>query len=300
LEAPFFSIITPTYNRERFLGPCIESVQAQSYQNYEHIIVDDGSVDGTEQLVQSYQKTDPRIIYIKQENQGRSTARNVGIDAAKGSYVCFLDSDDLYVENHLETLFEAISFVTEPSIVISGLRWFFESEDRFENVIYRPRHLYQNDVEYMITNQFAPDCVCVPASLLINDKFNPDFYINEDVELWGRIAYKAPVITLKGYTSILRVHGGNTSKTVFDFEKLRWNLFMHQLKDPQVRPYLSDAFVADRKRGLRESRIRAYRDAGAKWNYLISTIGFIVRYPRNPSNIDKLNALCKHMLSWSA
>lgn len=250
--------------------------------------------------MRSYQKSDPRIVYIKQENRGRSTARNVGIAAAKGSYVCFLDSDDFYAANHLKTLDEAISSLTERSILISGLRWFFESEHRYEDVIYRPRQLYQNDVEYMITNQFAPDCVCVPAKLLATEHFNPAFYINEDVELWGRIASKAPVITLKTYTSILRVHGGNTSKMVSDFEKLRWNLFKFQLMDKNVRPYLSDGFVADRKRGLRESRIRAYREAGSKWNYLISTIGFIFRYPRNPSNIDKLKALYKHMLSRSA
>ncbi|MFT6760420.1 MAG: glycosyltransferase involved in cell wall biosynthesis, partial [Psychroserpens sp.] len=92
VREPFFSVVTPTFNRGQFLGKAIESVQAQTISDYEHIIVDDGSVDNTEELVKEYSLADSRIIYIKQKNRGRSIARNIGMKRAQGDYVCFLDS----------------------------------------------------------------------------------------------------------------------------------------------------------------------------------------------------------------
>ena len=97
-----FSIIIPTYNREKFLPKAIESVINQSHNNWELIIVDDGSTDNTKSLIEDYQKKENRIKYIFQENSERSVARNNGIKNAKGDWICFLDSDDLYHETHLE------------------------------------------------------------------------------------------------------------------------------------------------------------------------------------------------------
>ena len=96
-----FSIILPTYNRAYLLPYAIESVIEQSYKNWELIIVDDGSTDNTRDLVKKYKKKDKRITYIYQDNSERSAARNNGILRASGEWVCFLDSDDKYLSNHL-------------------------------------------------------------------------------------------------------------------------------------------------------------------------------------------------------
>ena len=95
----FFSIIIPTYNRAHVLAKAIESVINQRYTNWELIIIDDGSNDNTREVVQQF--NDPRINYVYQENTERSQARNNGIKLAKGLYICFLDSDDEYCDNHL-------------------------------------------------------------------------------------------------------------------------------------------------------------------------------------------------------
>lgn len=98
---PTVSIITPTYNRASTLPNAIKSIQEQTYSDYEHIIVDDGSTDETESVVQSF--NDSRIRYISLgTNQGANVARNKGIDESKGEYIAFLDSDDRFHRKKLE------------------------------------------------------------------------------------------------------------------------------------------------------------------------------------------------------
>ena len=92
------SVIIPVYNVERYLHECIDSVLNQSYQNFEIILVDDGSKDSSSQICENYVAVDARIRCIHKENGGASTARNVGLDESKGEFVFFLDSDD-WIDN---------------------------------------------------------------------------------------------------------------------------------------------------------------------------------------------------------
>lgn len=98
------SIILPIYNVGEFFGTCMESVLKQSHRNLEIILVDDGSTDDSGLIADGYAKRDSRIRVIHQENKGVSTARNVGIDAATGEYVCFSDSDDILEQDYVEYL----------------------------------------------------------------------------------------------------------------------------------------------------------------------------------------------------
>ncbi len=99
---PLVSIITPAYNGERFLRRTIESVLAQRYDNWEQIIVDDGSTDSTAAIAQQYAAADPRIRYFYQPNQRQAAARNRGLAEARGELVAFLDQDDLWLPEKLE------------------------------------------------------------------------------------------------------------------------------------------------------------------------------------------------------
>lgn len=97
------SIITPTYNCAKFIGQTIESVLNQTYENWEMIIVDDCSKDNTKEIVEKYQKSDKRIkYYCLDKNSGAAVARTKAMEIAKGAYIAFLDSDDLWVSNKLE------------------------------------------------------------------------------------------------------------------------------------------------------------------------------------------------------
>lgn len=100
---PLVSILTPTYNHERFIGPCIESVLAQTYPNFEQIIIDDGSTDQTAQIAEGY--PDPRIKVIRQENQGLEALAetyNTALAQAQGEFVAILEGDDLFPAEKLE------------------------------------------------------------------------------------------------------------------------------------------------------------------------------------------------------
>lgn len=102
------SIIIPAYNAANTISRCIESVKRQCYNNWELIIVDDGSSDQTSEICKDYAESDNRIKYFRQQNGGAAKARNVGIDFAKGDYVSFLDADDTYESDFLCKMLEAI------------------------------------------------------------------------------------------------------------------------------------------------------------------------------------------------
>jgi len=102
-KKPTVSVIIPTYNRAHLISRAIKSVLNQTYQDFEVIVVDDGSTDNTEEVIKEFQKKDERIKYVRHEkNKGGSAARNTGIKAAKGKYIAFLDSDDEWLPEKLE------------------------------------------------------------------------------------------------------------------------------------------------------------------------------------------------------
>src|ERR1700730_10501356 len=109
-----FSIVIPTYNRADLLPCAIASVQGQQFTDYEIIVVDDGSQDGTREYLQGLE---PQIRYLRQENGGPGAARNAGICAARGDYVAFLDSDDLWFPWTLTVFARAISEHGEPTVL---------------------------------------------------------------------------------------------------------------------------------------------------------------------------------------
>ena len=130
IENPLFSLIVPIYNVERYLEQCIESVLAQDYQNYELILVDDGSPDNSIDICTKYAKQYSNIVFIHKINGGLSDARNAGIKIARGEYLMFLDSDDYWegtsilsdlqkiiVENNPDVIFNYMSSVYPDKII---------------------------------------------------------------------------------------------------------------------------------------------------------------------------------------
>ena len=111
------SIIMPAYNVEQFISESIKSVLAQTYQDWELIIVDDNSTDNTYEIAKSYAESDGRIKVIRfSENRGAALARNAAIEAAKGKYIVFLDSDDLWLPHKLE---EQLEFMRENDLAFT-------------------------------------------------------------------------------------------------------------------------------------------------------------------------------------
>ena len=103
------SIIVPVYNSEKTLARCLDSILRQTYSDYEIILIDDGSIDSSFCIIEKYATSHPNIVAIRKENGGVSSARNKGLDLAKGDFVCFVDSDDYIEPNYLEDLHNCIS-----------------------------------------------------------------------------------------------------------------------------------------------------------------------------------------------
>src|ERR1044071_1578290 len=105
---PRLSVVIPVYNVEEFLEPCLDSVLAQTFTDYEVVMVDYGSTDRSAEIAQRYVDRDARFRLVHQENGGLSKARNTGSDAAGGELLAFLDSDDMLLENAYELLVGAL------------------------------------------------------------------------------------------------------------------------------------------------------------------------------------------------
>lgn len=104
----FFSIIIPVYNAEKTIKRCLDSVLEQGFEDFEVILVNDGSLDNSSIICQQYADRDSRVKYIEQNNKGVSEARNTGIKVAEGKYLCFLDSDAVYYKYYLKTFYKVI------------------------------------------------------------------------------------------------------------------------------------------------------------------------------------------------
>ena len=122
---PKISIIVPVYNTEQYLPRCLNSILSQSFIDFELLLVDDGSIDGSGSICDKYAAKDNRVRVFHKENGGVSSARNLGLDEAKGEWICFVDSDDEMLPNGLQTLANGIC--DEVDIVMGG----YEEVDEF-------------------------------------------------------------------------------------------------------------------------------------------------------------------------
>ena len=145
--SPLISIIIPAYNVEKYLEDCLASLLRQNFKDFEAIIVNDGSTDSTELIANIFQSKDTRFKVINQKNSGLSAARNTGIQAAKGDYICFIDSDDWVDDNFLQSHYDAITaydaditastivstsprsdFLALKFLISSSTLWFFKKD----------------------------------------------------------------------------------------------------------------------------------------------------------------------------
>lgn len=156
----YFSIIIPVYNTEKYLSICVDSILTQNFSDFEVVLVDDGSKDGSPEICDCYAKQDNRIKVIHKSNGGQSTARNVGIREAVGKYLVFLDSDDFISDNcFLNTLYENIN--DEPDIV--AFRYVKYYENRIDDCGISMAGIDTIDIEKVVCSLVAKDaffCSC--------------------------------------------------------------------------------------------------------------------------------------------
>lgn len=218
---PFFSIVLPTYNRAHMLSKAVESVISQTFTDWELILVDDGSSDNTKELVDSF--ADSRIRYLYQTNQERSVARNNGINHAEGEYICFLDSDDYFLEDKLNKIYGQISVSSEKVVWYDGL--ITEKNGHCHQMPFPTSKNNVNILEFVVTNNLFSQQICGHNLVFKKFKFNPSLRIGEDMELWFRIAneYSFKPI-LNSFQTVIVEHEGrsiNLKKSNVALEQLK-------------------------------------------------------------------------------
>ena len=187
------SVIIPTFNRKKTIGRAIQSVKNQSLSPFEILIIDDGSKDGTEEWVKEKFQN---IKYIYQNNQGVSSARNIGIENAYGDWVAFLDSDDEWLPNKLNEQVKAIGLNPE-------MKFFHTNEIWIRNGIRVNQMKKHKKYGGYIFEKCLDICRVSPSSVLIQKEvfndigiFDESLRVCEDYDLWLRITSKYPVVFL--------------------------------------------------------------------------------------------------------
>lgn len=142
MSDPQFSIIVPVYNVEQYVRKCIESILSQSFTDFELLLIDDGSTDGSGRICDEYANRDSRIKVKHKVNEGVSAARNTGIEMASGELVTFIDSDDWIEDDYLQTIFDETE---DADILFFGSIWHYE--DGCSRTMCFTNSVYENDIE---------------------------------------------------------------------------------------------------------------------------------------------------------
>lgn len=206
---PRVSVIIPTYNRKDYVQEAIDSVLAQTYTDYEIIVVDDGSTDGTGEALQA--RYGDRIRYVWQENQGESVARNRGIEMARGEYVAFLDSDDMWLPEKLEKQIAFLSENPEIKLVFSSAVMIdaggrIIGDDSRKATATPPKPLTLEELCFR-THVLSTSTVLMAAALLRSiGGFDPSLRYAEDYDLWMRLRLHTEVYMMQAPLAYQRRH----------------------------------------------------------------------------------------------
>ena len=216
------SIITPVFNGEKFINDSIRSVLSQSYENWELLIVDDKSTDSTESIISNYLVKDKRVRYFKNEiNLGPAGARNVAISNARGSYIAFLDVDDMWVKDKLQLTLDQLDQSKAPLVYTSYQR-IDENFTKVGRKINIPLEIHYREL-------LGNTAICT-STVLINREVTGDFLMEEvyydDFVAWLNILKRyGAAVGLNESLTLYRVVGGSISRNKIKSAKEVWKIY---------------------------------------------------------------------------
>lgn len=311
MTSPFFSIICPIYNKRDLIYIGINYILSQSFTNYEIILVDDGSVDGSEIICEDIASKEFRIKVMHQENKGSGSARNIGIKHSVGNYICFYDIDDVVGINWLETIYKLIKDKGPDLLVYSYLEinkkigtviklTFPDIECRNNNEI---REIYPEILSGLkFNNGFAWNKVYKRKFLLENNIFFPTLRIQQD-EVFNHKVYKyanSLITSSKVLYDYYIYDKGNTRNSYIPkrlniYEEVKdsfLNLSQHwQLNNPKLNYYIHSRLVKNclynRNPKSLESR-SIFRKNLFINTYLRESAIYLIEHSKGLSKIERL------------
>ena len=227
-EKPLVSIVMPAYNSEKTIAASILSVKNQTYQNWELIVIDDASVDGTCSIIDLFAKKDNRIRFIRFDtNQGAAAIRNHGIKLCSGKYVAFIDSDDTWMTQKLE---KQLCYIEDFG---ADLCYTSYALTNIAGEIVRPDYIVPSKATFNLLlkeNVIGCSTVLVSAEVIKNHHFKSDFY-HEDYVLWLELLKNG--CTAVGCRDVLTnwcLHENSRSYNKFNSLKSRWRIYRDYLE----------------------------------------------------------------------
>jgi glycosyltransferase involved in cell wall biosynthesis len=206
-EPPKVTVVIPVYNREKYVRDAIASILAQTFTDFELLVIDDGSTDGSQEVVRSY--CDPRIRLVCNEtNQGIPKTRNTGIRLARGEYLAFLDSDDWACP---ERLMKQVAFLDDhPDYVAVGawIEWMDEEGRPLGRIKRKAVSPEEIAAQRLFRSGIENSASMARTVVLRNYGHQEQFDISEDFDLWSRIAAQHKLATLPEVLGRRRIHSG--------------------------------------------------------------------------------------------
>lgn len=189
------SVIVPVYNKAQYLHRCIQSIIKQTYKNLEIIIVNDGSTDNSIDICNYYANRDQRIMIIDKENKGVSSARNAGLDVARGEYIAFVDADDYIDKNMYYTLLHQI--ISEGSDICTMVKYSIRKKDTVRGK--PPKVISADRAIKKLLLLYYPSSMCVSLfkrDVIVGCRSDIDIHFFEDIEHHFRILLNANMVSL--------------------------------------------------------------------------------------------------------
>lgn len=220
------SIVVPMYNVEKYIGQCIESILMQTYTNLEIILVDDGSPDDSGKIADAYGEKDPRIKVVHKKNEGVSAARNAGIDAATGDYICFSDGDDWLESDYISYLFGLIKkYDAEIAVTTDMFTTFYEKkrEKRSEGILSGQ----EAAISILCYNMpIGVYCKMFKRSSLQNVRFEKELFIGEGFN-FNTDAFQRVTKVAVGHKCVYHYRRDNedSAMTKFNIKKIECALY---------------------------------------------------------------------------
>jgi len=223
LIQPYFSIVTPVYNRASILHETIDTVLAQEFGEFELILVDDKSTDDSLKVLKEYEARDPRIRVVEHDvNKGRCIARNSGMALAKADWICFLDSDDFFYPNHLSTLKMMIEENPDFKAFATEQTWDKQPKQYNKKRHYGEKVVFTFD-DFIDSNPISPNQLCVHKDVDLR-WVNERLAISEDWLYHRQLALRTPILKYNILTTDVRIHDERSLDTADVDTFIGWNL----------------------------------------------------------------------------
>lgn len=225
IENPLISIVIPVYNGEKYLGEAIDSALAQTYQNYEIVVVNDGSTDKTNEVVEKYSE---KIRFYTKLNGGQSSALNYGISKMKGEYFCWLSHDDLYSPDKLQQQVDALAKVNRASVVVySDYAAINAQGDIIKESVQGDVGSIHPSYYLLAMGAINGNTVLIPKALLEEcGGFNEKRPHSSDVELFFKLSRVCEFIYVNKVLAYSRVHPEQATWKRYSYHIYESNLYM--------------------------------------------------------------------------